>query len=163
MENLLVWSWILEYILETSSPSFCKNFNSGLYFTKKLAYWTKSAIMTSLWRHIRDVCIFFFLGMFGKRRPIASLWFQIGTHQAFIFQVNRGIATILKWSCFMNKSFWYSVFMVIMKSYLSSSFISSRHLYFLWTTGLPVPFGCVAIFEDTTTPTPGLTCCKNSK
>ena len=35
----------------------------------------------------------YFFGMYGKRRPIAILWYQISRPQAFIFQAHRRVAT----------------------------------------------------------------------
>ena len=36
-----------------------------------------------------------FVGMYGKKRPIATPWYQIGIPRAFIFQVHRGVAKTL--------------------------------------------------------------------
>ena len=66
-----------------------------LIFHCKSAIWAKSTIMTSLWRHIWYVCTF--LGMHGKKRPIAIPWYQISIPRAFVFQVYWGFNTPLPW------------------------------------------------------------------
>ena len=45
-------------------------------------------IMTSLWRHTWDVGTYF--DMYGKRRPLAIVWYQFHVSWDFIFKFTRG-------------------------------------------------------------------------
>ena len=63
-------------------------------FHCKSAFFAKSAIMTSLWRHT----FLYFFGMYGKKRPIPIPWYQISTPQAFIFfQIHRELQQPSPW------------------------------------------------------------------
>ena len=45
-------------------------------------------IMTSLWRHSRDAGTYF--GIYGKKRPLAILWYQLDVSGELIFKFIGG-------------------------------------------------------------------------
>ena len=98
-------------MLETSFPSFISKKKKKKKNGKVLifrTFWAKNSILAymSVNQQIgqnRQLCVIvtsnmgclYFFGMYGKRRPIATPWYQISTPKAFIFQVHREVATNL--------------------------------------------------------------------
>ena len=57
-------------------------------FHWNFAILSSAMIMTLLWRHTWDVGNYF--GIYGKRRPLAILWYQLHVSGEFIFKVIGG-------------------------------------------------------------------------
>ena len=116
---LLVWSWILQYMLEMSFPSFMSKtpreipiFRTFLAKNLILAYMSlkisnldkisnNDVIVTSY-----TGCLYFFFWYVWKEETKAIPWYQIRTPRAFIFQVPRRVATTSLWSDLLQKIAW---------------------------------------------------------
>ena len=70
--------------------TFWRNFQFWpICFTENWPFWGSTIFMTSLWRHMLDVCTYF--GMHGKRRSIAILWYQLDIFEGVQFSSHRGV------------------------------------------------------------------------
>ena len=95
-KSLVVWSWNLLCVLEMSFPlishkpgeilifrTFLMKFLILAYGSLKTAILNIAMIITSLRHHTWDNGTYF--GMYGKRRPLAILWYQLNVSGGFKF------------------------------------------------------------------------------
>ena len=75
---------------------FGQIFDFGLCFTENRLFWGSAMFMTPLWRHTLHVCTY--LGMYGKRKPMAILWCQLDVW-GFSFQAHGGNHPLCKPCC----------------------------------------------------------------
>ena len=66
-----------------------------VYFHWNSAFWVRSCLKTSLWRH--TLTDFHEFGINGNRRPYPILWYQTIILWARHFQVHEGVVTTPPW------------------------------------------------------------------
>ena len=88
-------------IFGTFSAKFCDFGQSFTMFTENQLFWGSACFITSLRHYKLDVRTYF--GIYGKRRTIAILWYQLDVCWGFRFQVQRGNVNPLGKPCYRKR------------------------------------------------------------